>query len=119
MVDKKNLKSDKLSEDLRGFEEVFDLIDNDKDKKKASSERYVNPHELLNFLEKENDRLAKLDQFFSDKAPNLLTNPTSQNLCELQEEQIQKIQKDLWRELKKPNSIFLKNLSLLFDKVYR
>lgn len=118
MVDKKNPKTGKIDDDLRGFEEVFDLLDDERDKKR-SSERYVNPHELLNFLEKENDRLNKLDLFFSDKAPNLMTNPTTQNLCELQEENIAGIQKELWRELKKPQSIFLKNLSLLFDKVYK
>lgn len=119
MVIKKKYPADKINDDLQGFEEVFDLIENDKDKKRSNSERFVNPHELLNFLEKENERLSKLDQFFSDKAPNLLLNPTSQNLCEIQEDNIKKIRNDIWRELKKPSSIFLKNLSHLFDKVYK
>lgn len=118
MVKKKKTMGSHPDEDLKGFEEVFDLLEEEKEKKR-STERYNNPHELLNFLEKENHRLEKIDVFFSDKATNLITNPTTESLCLAQTENIQRIQDDLWHDLKKPNSIYLKNLSHLFDKVFK
>lgn len=118
MAKKTNIFGKSSDENLQGFEEVFDLYEDEKEKKR-SNERYHNPHEILNFLEKENQRLEKIDVFFSDKATNLITHPTTENLCVAQTENIQRIQDDLWHDLKKPNSIYLKNLNLLFNNVFK
>lgn len=118
MAKKKNIYGNGPDEDLQGFEEVYDLYEEEREKKR-SNERYHNPHELLNFLEKEHQRLEKIDVFFSDKATNLITHPTTESLCEVQQENIERIQDDLWHDLKKPNSIFLKNLNFLFNKVFK
>lgn len=110
----------KEDNDLSGFEEVMDLIDHDRKQSEREKHRRAkhDPYELFNFLELENVRLQKLEIFFNDKVQNLTENATTENLCDIQQNQIDQSRKQLWSTLHADESIYLKNLRLLFNKVF-
>jgi hypothetical protein len=115
MTDKK-----KGNKDLKGFEEVMDWVDYDgpaTDKNKKRLKKH-DPYDLYNFLELENIRLQKIEMFFNDKVQNLSENHTTEKLCDIQQNQIDQTRKQLWGTLHANNSIYLKNLRLLFNKVF-
>lgn len=109
----------KRQDDLKGFEEVSDWIhDNTRRIENEKRKMRHDPYELYNFLEVENKRLQKLDIFFSDKVSNLVTHSTTEKLCDIQQAQIDQTKSQLWNELHKEESIYLKNCRLLFDKFF-
>jgi F0F1-type ATP synthase gamma subunit len=110
----------KGNKDLKGFEEVMDWVDYDNpaiDKNKQRKKKH-DPYDLYNFLELENTRLQKIEIFFNDKVQNLSENPTTKKLCDIQQNQIDQTKKQLWDTLHASNSIYLKNLRLVFNKVF-
>lgn len=115
MSDKK-----KDDNDLKGFEEVMDLIDHDRNQSEREKQRRAkhDPYELFNFLELENVRLQKLEIFFNDKVQNLTEHPTTEKLCDIQQNQIDQTRHQLWSTLHTDESIYLKNLRHLFNKVF-
>lgn len=105
---------------LKGFEEVMDLIDHEINPSEREKKRRAkhDPYDLYNFLELENIRLKKLETFFNDKVQNLIEHPTTEHLCDIQQEQIDQTRKQLWSTLHADESIYLKNLRHLFNKVF-
>lgn len=114
-------KNEKDKNNLHGFEEAMDLVHSNNSKKseleKRRKDKY-DPHELYNFLELENLRLQKLDIFFNDKVQNLVEHPTTEELCDIQQNQIAQTKKQLWSMLHSPKSIYLKNLRMMFNNVF-
>lgn len=110
----------KRGKELKGFEEVLDLINHESPRSEREKQRRSkhDPYELYNFLELENQRLQKLEIFFNDKVQNLAEHPTTEELCDIQQNQIDQMRKQLWSILHSPNSIYLKNMRLMFNKVF-
>lgn len=111
-----------MQEDLKGFEEVLDLY---VDKQRLSERerqkdlgRNANPFELFNFLEKEKERLAKLDLFFREKLPNIESSPVTEQLLTIQQERREQTEDELIRKLSAPNSPLQKTLEHLFLKSF-
>lgn len=110
----------KNNDNLKGFEEVMDLAahesyESERDKRRRSKH---DPYELYNFLELENTRLQKLETLLNDKVQNLTQHPTTEHLCDIQQDQIDQTRKQLWSSLHSAESIYLKNLKLLFNNVF-
>jgi hypothetical protein len=113
-------RGDRLDSELKGFEEVLDLIHEDSlvgDTGKIAT-KGANPFELYNFLEKERDRLDKIDLFFREKLPNLEASSITQNLIKIQNARLKATTQELTSALMEMDSPLMKNLTLLFDKTY-
>ncbi|MCK5884002.1 MAG: hypothetical protein KAG61_09950 [Bacteriovoracaceae bacterium] len=62
---------------LNGFENIEDLITEDSRHLRTRNEDLYKVHELLQFLGQEENRLKKLDSFFTRKYDNLIQTPQS------------------------------------------
>lgn len=119
MVIKKDKETDKLiNEDLRGFEEVIDLYAHDKREKGRISDKNSDPFALFNFLERENQRLAKVDLFFREKSENYVSSKSLSQLVKIQQENLALSRSELINQLKGPYSPLMKNMKLLFNKSF-
>ena len=107
-----------IKEDLRGFEEVIDLYSEAKKEKGRISDKNSDPFALFNFLEKENQRLAKIDLFFREKSENYVSSKSLPQLIKIQQENLALSRSELINQLKVPHSPLMKNLKLLFNKSF-
>ncbi|GAB4010095.1 MAG: hypothetical protein Fur0010_01980 [Bdellovibrio sp.] len=121
MNDKKKvvLTQEKLK-DLKGFEEVMDLLF---DEKKVLSNQEIRANkddtfEIYSFLEKEIARLKQLDHFFSHQIRTHEFYSQTSVLCEKQTERIADSKSKITQILKKENSPLQVNLSHLFEKTF-
>lgn len=116
MVKKKiPLNSEKL-EQIKGFEEVFDLISDDDIEAIANSNLPIEDYEIYDFLLKENIRLLQIDSLFGTK---LKVQKKYDQIDHLLDEQISNqhlAQEDVIGQIAVKDSNFMKNLSKFFDK---
>jgi len=107
-------------EEMKGFEEVLDLVNAPKgDGPKISTKFGTGGHDLYHFLEIEKTRLEKLDQLFSVQIHNLNTNSQTHILVSAQEKKLKIVKARLSERLVAPNSILNQNLSGLFDNAFK
>jgi hypothetical protein len=108
--------TDQTKKDLEGFEEVFDLMDNNgleiKNKRK---EGQIEDYEIYDFLEKEVTRLEKLDQFFTVQMPLEKQYPQTKKLIEKETSELHLIKDELVGILSHKTS----PLSAFFDDLIR
>lgn len=112
------------AEELRGFEDVIDIIlDEEEQKERAQTqkeiERYGDTYELYNYLESERERLEKINQFFSLKVANMQEYSQTAYLLAHQKDVRNRGRKELIEELKRENSLFIKQLNILFSKSFK
>jgi hypothetical protein len=120
---KKNKLTKKQLDELQGFEEIMDVVSEertiaDKELKRKEIEKFNDSFELYNFLEHEVNRVKKLDDFFSYKVPNLKNNPQTEELNFRQAEKKKHLKEELKKKIKTPGSAFQKNLKQIFDTVF-
>ena len=63
-----------------GFNDIADLVDDDERPIKSSRDDLYKEHELLQFLELEENRLKKIDSLFTRKYDNLISTPQAQEV---------------------------------------
>ncbi len=107
-----------INDDLKGFEEVIDLYSQAKREKGRVSDKNSDPFALFNFLEKENQRLAKIDLFFREKSENYVSSKSLPQLIKIQQENLALSRSELINQLKGPQSPLMKNMKLLFNKSF-
>ena len=120
MVKKGKNISEEMSKEIRGFEELFSEYlkseeAREKEKKDRESVKQSEIYELQAFLEQENERLTRLEIFFTKKLPALFNFSQAKKLFELQHDRRMVIKRKLSDELLKKESKFQKNLSQLFN----
>lgn len=119
---KKNIL-DNLSKELRGFEEVFDLIDEGQKhgqrEKDRINDRSSDPYALYDFLDRENNRLERLDMMTREKIDHYVASPLVHELIERQRKDRDSSKQEIIKILKGPKSPLSKNISLLFDKTFK
>ncbi|PIQ57499.1 MAG: hypothetical protein COW01_00020 [Bdellovibrionales bacterium CG12_big_fil_rev_8_21_14_0_65_38_15] len=119
---KKNIKrvpTDKMKE-LSGFEEVFDLFESTEIREGSIDPRSGDDtFQLYNFLENENIRLQKLDQFYSSKVKTLKKHPQSKNLLAEQKQKKEQLLKQLVPKILSHDSAFNEEMERLFNKAFK
>lgn len=112
-----NNKKDK--NDISGFEELLEdyiITESSKSKSKDLSEiKNFDSFELERFLEIENERLKNIESFFTKKIPNRINFSQTEKLLKIQEKRIEEVKDKLEQKIDHADSIFMKNLSRIFD----
>jgi hypothetical protein len=123
MSKKKNKKSTIITshkgDDLKGFEEVMDLVGLDPKKgPKNVKDSQIEDYEIYDFLEKENLRLEKIDRFFNTQIP--LEQKYSQTKKLIKEEigQVNMIKDELTIKMMSPQSDFYLFMEQLYQKAF-
>lgn len=126
MTIKKKLSNltDNQKKDLKGFEEVIDLVIEDGERKelersKKEIEKHGDLHELYNFLENEKSRLSRIDSFFSSKIDNLGGNAQTKSLTKKQFLKIEQLKKTLLPKLVHSESVLQKQLRQIFNSAFK
>ena len=109
-----------ILKELQGFEEVFeDYIENesqkDAERKKKDLIKDLDNYELQRFLELENERLTKLENFLTKKIPIKVNFSQEEKLLQIQTEKKEKLKDELILEMMVFDSAFMRNLSLIFN----
>ena len=126
MTIKKKLSNltENQKKELKGFEEVVDLVIEDSDRKeiersKKDIEKRGDLHELYNFLEHEKTRLSRIDSFFSSKVDNLGENAQTQVLIKRQYSRIEQAKETLLPKLSQTDSSLQKQLRQIFNSAFK
>lgn len=109
--------------DIKGFEEVMDLVLDENGqieelKKRKELERYNDTYELYNFLENEKIRLEKIDDLFSKKVPNLLIHSQTKRLIQLSKEKKAEAICDLLNKVTPENSYFNQHMDSIYNGAF-
>ncbi|MBT3583263.1 MAG: hypothetical protein HN509_00035 [Halobacteriovoraceae bacterium] len=119
-MNKKIISEDQLNE-LKGFEDVLDLILDGKslhtlDKK---SQKSHDNYDLYNFLEQESVRLFYIDSFFGSKLKNIERFPQTELLLEKQKGNRSLMKEELTEILGRKDSPLLKHLKGAFESAFK
>ena len=117
---KKVILPEKKVKELEGFEEVMDLVGQEGNDFASPKERKgaLEDYEIFDFLEKESERLSKLDELFNKKMATIKSYPQLEKLVKKQEEEKNLIKDELSGRLMFENSPLHEKLGLWFDKVF-
>lgn len=108
--------------ELKGFEEVLDLIGQEgseftsptETKRKGDLEDY----EIFNFLEKESSRLSKIDELINKKIATIKRYPQQEILLEKQEEEKNFLKDELTHRLMEVDSQLHHKYAKWFNSVF-
>jgi hypothetical protein len=119
-MSKKRTKTNSGSiDDLKGFEEVLDLVGMDPAKaQKNINEGQIEDYEIYDFLEKENIRLEKLDRFFNTQIPIEKKYGQTRKLIKKEIGEVNLIKDELTMKLMHPQSDFQNFLTELYKKAF-
>jgi len=115
---KPNLDNMKTN-DLKGFEEVLDLVGLDpRANSKKLNDGQIEDYEIYDFLEKENLRLEKIDRFFSTQMPLEKKYSQTKNLIKKEIGEVNLIKDELTLKLMNPQSEFQLFMAELYKKAF-
>ncbi|CBW26275.1 hypothetical protein BMS_1412 [Halobacteriovorax marinus SJ] len=122
MVKKKLISKEKLDE-IKGFEEIMDLVIDEHEKlevekKQREAEKLNDSYLLYNFLEDEAHRLEKLSKFFGTKINNYKNFNQTSHILKKQDIQRKQIKKDLVEFQMSEYSPLNKHLEKLFNALF-
>ena len=117
-----NVDDSKLDE-IEGLESIVDSLVDDEEKKirkrhNKEVEKYGESYELYNYLEVERKRLGILDDFMSNKIPNMKQHSQTQTLVTKQEECRAKLRKELSERMVSKSSRLMKQMAYIFEKSF-
>lgn len=119
MSKKKPTLNDKTNQQLKGFEEVMDLVGLDPaSNSKALKDNQIEDYEIYDFLEKENQRLEKLDRFFSTQIPLEKKYSQTKGLIKKEISEVGMIKDELTMKLMHPTSDFQEFMDELYKKAF-
>jgi len=118
MVKKKisSFKDKKL--DLKGFEEVFDLLSEDDSGPNKPKRNQVEDYEIYNYLEKEIKRLEKIDTFFRHLIPLIKEKPTVDGLIDHEKILLYDKKEEFIKKMGLPDGQFMVNMDRLFSSIF-
>jgi hypothetical protein len=109
--------------DLEGFEDLIEDFLEDKEKQviksKLNEDRDYDSHQAYNFLELERQRVQKLSSMLSKKIPNVIEHNISSDLIEKFTSYNFNLKEEIIAESINFDSIFNKNLRLLYNKAFK
>src|SRR6056300_1265766 len=108
--------SGKSKNDLRGFEEVLDLVN--KKKRGQREEKIGAEYDIQSFLEMERERLDKTYSFLKVVSKIFNQHPQTAPLISKSENEISEKENILIKSLTSEKSFFIRNLNSLFDSFY-
>jgi len=122
-VVKKKVISKNQQKDMKGFEEIMDLIIDDNEKlevenQRRNADKANDSYQLYNFLEDESNRLEKLSQFFGTKINNFKDFNQTDFINQKQTEQKKRIKNDLANLQSNKNSPLNMHLGRLFNSLF-
>lgn len=122
MVKKKIISKEKLN-DMKGFEEIMDLVVDDNEKlelenKKRNDDKVNDSYQLYNFLEDESNRLEKLSQFFGTKISNFKEFDQTEFIRSKQSEQKKQTKSELAEFQARKESPLNMHLGRLFNSLF-
>ncbi len=107
--------SDRNKINKNGFEDIFEEII-EKDTIKDKEELIIaEKQELQTFLEQEQVRLIKLENFLAVKIGNKVNFSQSEKLIKTQSKRKKELRRQIAQVISKPDSIFYKNLVQMFN----
>lgn len=107
------------SQDLKGFEEVMDLVGIDARKSsKNVKDNQIEDYEIYDFLEKENLRLEKIDRFFSTQIPLEKQYSQTKKLIKKEIGEVNMIKDELTMKMMSSQSDFHQFIQDLFSKTF-
>ncbi|WP_372653098.1 hypothetical protein [Halobacteriovorax sp.] len=120
---KKKVISREQQRDMKGFEEIMDLVADDNEKleienQKKKSDKVNDSYQLYNFLEDESNRLEKLSQFFGTKISNFEDYNQTEYIKKKQSEQKTLVKSELAKFQSKENSPLNMHLGRLFNSLF-
>ncbi len=123
-MDEKKLKaklSGKSINDLKGFEEILDMVPSFKEKrpKKNDPSKAGNVHEVMTFLDNEKDRLKAMEDLFTKKIENIRENEQITTLLQYQTINRDNTLEALTKKISPLESTFQRSLSEFFDSVFK
>lgn len=115
----KNVKiPKKVEDDLIGFEEVLDLLDENKSKKKGvvAKDNQNDSYELYHFLEQEHQRLKRLHEFWNEQYPSLIKNEKIEWLIAHQKDVNHELREQIVTKLMPAHSPFHTQMKYIWDR---
>ncbi|EQC46041.1 hypothetical protein [Bacteriovorax sp. Seq25_V] len=113
----------KMKEELKGFEELIegflDEQEEQKIKSQLSNDKNYDSYKNYNHLELERERVQKLSSMISRKIPNVIEHNMSGSIVEKLTSYNYNIKEEIVDEIKKFDSVFNKNIRVLFNKAFR
>ena len=111
--------SDQKKGELAGFEEVLDLVGKDGTQiRTTKKEAQIEDYEIYDFLEKENARLEKLDQFFTTQMPLIKKYPQTEGLIKKEYDETNLIKDELITKLQREDSPLFHFLNQVFKNSF-
>lgn len=114
----KNKIPNHLKDDLKGFEEFADGLDNKKGLFNRTEENTGKEYEIQNYLEIEINRLNKLTSLFGEKIPVLTSTNQIKPLIEDQIKAIQSTKTRIINFLDSSESAFNEKIADIYDKAF-
>lgn len=119
MPTKKRILSQIKKEDLQGFEEFIDGIEDSFYARSSSSRSKDSSPEMLTYLENDSKRLTKIHQFFHQKFQNSIKHPSTESLVIKQKQLNERFRESLVKRVENLNSTFQKNLERIFNAHFK
>ncbi len=105
--------------ELKGFEDVVDLVfEGNPELQAMDSRRSNDSYDLYTFLETENTRLALLHDFFANRVKIHEENPQLMELIEEQRNYMLKLEKEILTHLSGPQAPFQRRVSVIFNQAF-
>ncbi|MBL6991050.1 MAG: hypothetical protein ISR65_14790 [Bacteriovoracaceae bacterium] len=118
--DKKLKLPGRKLKDLKGFEEVFDLVDSPFDPSLGAQKipRNDEHFDIYSFLEEELLRLRSIDDFFSNQIEILIDHPQTELLLNIQQNKLKLLKNELISRLETPYSPLNLNLEHAWNSTF-
>ncbi len=110
--------SQQKMKELEGFEDVLDLVYEERPTVKKTAEAMSQTFETMAFLEEEEDRLRKMEIVFSGAIPNATQHPQEDfALAEIQDYR-DMLEGEISTQLARPDSHLNNNLEIIFKTLF-
>lgn len=104
--------------DLEGFEDVLDLVYEERPTVKKGSESSSQSFETMAFLEEEEERLRRLETIFSSAIPNAMAHPQEDHVIAELVDQRDTLLNELTDHMIKSDSALNQNLNSIFKTIF-
>ena len=123
MVKKKLKVPESKKKDIQGFEELMEGFLEEQEevfyKKQLANDKNYESYKTFNHLELERERVQKLSSMLSRKIPNVIEHNQSGELIEKFTVYNYNLKEEIISDVKRFDSLFCKNIRLLFNKSFR
>lgn len=119
MVKKKISISKKQKENLKGFEEILDLVTGEETELVQPRKNQIEDYEVFNFLEKEIQRLEKTDHFIRHQIAILKETPVVDSTLDNEKIFLDKTKQKFIEKVSEADSQFYQNMDKVFTNIFK